>query len=110
MASRQPLNLGLVARGVSQAGPGGFQQGQGLDLGVAFQPTERLTLVSDVMGIADRRRPARLSVGAERSVTRDIVVRGAVTTRGLAVGLDYRGLSFAYAADGESLLGTSFAF
>lgn len=110
MATRRPLSLGLVARGLTQAGTGRYRQGQGLDLGVAYKPDESLTLVSDLMSLADRRRPVRFSVGAERSISRDVVLRGAVTTRGLAVGFDYRGLSFAYAADGESLLGTSFAF
>ncbi len=110
LSGRRPVQLGMVVRGIAQAGSGRLRQGRGIDLGAAFKPHPRVTMVGDLLNLGGNRIPARLSVGAEYAVRKHVTVRGAITTRGLAVGVGYRQLSLAYAADGDSLLGTSFAF
>lgn len=106
------LSAGLVVRGLSRAQVGRMRRPGGVDLGAALRLGSRATVVADWthFGSSDR-LPARLGAGAELVVwPRWLALRGAVTTRGLAVGFDLGPLSFAYAADGESLLRTGFSF
>ena len=110
-ATSREWSYGLVARGLSEGAIGNMKRPRTFDLGVANQLSRRLTLVADLTngpGVESRSR--KFGVGAEYVAWRFITVRGAVTTRGLAFGFDLGPVSFAFARDGEALLGTGISF
>lgn len=100
-----------VLRGVREQGIGRLRQERSLDLGAAWKVQPDLQVVADWSDFGDWGGRQRFGIGGEYQVRGlPLTLRGAITTRGLAIGGQLGPIALAYTDDGWTLLRTGMAF